>query len=61
MVFELDIFIVLAGFDLVAFSWSEGERPWRPCDGLSFTSVFISHFGDPFSMVGGVGSLLWLQ
>ena len=25
MVFELDVFIVLAGFDLVAFSWSEGQ------------------------------------
>ena len=55
------MFIARAGFDLVAFSWSEGERPWRPFDGLSFASVFISHFGDPFSMVGGVGSLLSLQ
>ena len=41
MIFELDVFIVLACFDLVAFVVRR-RRLWTLFNGLSFTSLFIA-------------------
>ena len=41
MIFELDVFIVLACFDLVAFVVRR-RRLWNLFDGWPFTSLFIA-------------------